>query len=478
MRLILGGAGEVGRGVARALRNEGQDVVLIDADPEAVKEAQGLDAMVLLGDVTRRSTLLEAGISDAGVFIAATGNDERNMLSCALARDILDNIDEDRGREHQLSKALLTIARIHDEGLVEKESEDRLRLWSGVDVAVRPDAACIARLTAGLKSSSLNEVLPLGGDAWIAEVEIGVNASRMASFTLGQAEMNIDGLPKAFTLCRRGEHAIVPDEDTLLEVGDRLVFATIGKHTFKRIAKAAGHEEPPYPDQPRVAIFGATALGRRLAATYLDQNCYVTVLDERLDAANELVGSPMAASKRLDVIHCNLSDIDLLKEVEVHNHDIAIAALEDDHANIAVAMRAADIGVMRTGLVLDDSNLARVVRRIGLTYAVSERRVAVDNILMHVHRRVPGHYQLMPSVPEIVAMSANVSAGHSAIGKTVAELEGRAKGSRIAFVERADSSGSRLMFRANPDMMIKAADRLVLFVAAQDVPKVEGLLEN
>ena len=69
MRIIIGGAGEVGRGVAKALYNEGQDVVLIDSDPAAIKEAQSIDAFVLLGDVSRREILKEAGIRDAQVFI-------------------------------------------------------------------------------------------------------------------------------------------------------------------------------------------------------------------------------------------------------------------------------------------------------------------------------------------------------------------------------------------------------------------------
>ena len=87
MRIIIGGAGEVGRGVARALYDEGHDVGLIDSDPSAIKEAQSIDAFVLMGDVSRRDALKEAGIRDAHVYIAATGSDERNMLSCSLARD-------------------------------------------------------------------------------------------------------------------------------------------------------------------------------------------------------------------------------------------------------------------------------------------------------------------------------------------------------------------------------------------------------
>ena len=135
MRIIIGGAGEVGRGVARALYNEGQDVVLIDPDPSAIKEAQTIDAFVLLGDVTRREALKEAGIRDAHVFIAATGSDERNMVECALALDLLE--EEIPLEKNPNRQSLLTIARIHDGGLIENE-EERLARWSGVDVAICP----------------------------------------------------------------------------------------------------------------------------------------------------------------------------------------------------------------------------------------------------------------------------------------------------------------------------------------------------
>ena len=267
----------------------------------------------------------------------------------------------------------------------------------------------------------------------------------------------------------RGRERSLPAEEILRQVEIAA--------SFKRISKAAGHVEPPYPEVPRVAIFGATALGKQLAAEYLGEGCWVTVLDEHLEAANELVGSSIGAHKRLDVIHCNLGDLDLLREIELAEHDIAIAALSNDHDNIAIAMRAADIGIQRTGLVLDDSALARVVRRIGLTYAVSQRRVTIDSILMQVHRRVPGHYQLMPSVPEIVAMSASIFKGHSRLGQTIEKIE--RKGSfRIAFVERENAEGSRIMFRPKSDMTVKVGDRLILFVSANDVSSVEKILER
>ena len=52
-----------------------------------VMHASELDAMVICGNGTDIKTLLEANIADADVFVAATGNDEANLLSCILVKD-------------------------------------------------------------------------------------------------------------------------------------------------------------------------------------------------------------------------------------------------------------------------------------------------------------------------------------------------------------------------------------------------------
>ena len=62
MRIIIGGAGRVGTDMARALRAEDMDVVLVDSDSRAVKNAQNLDVLVIHGDLTTRNKLHEAGM--------------------------------------------------------------------------------------------------------------------------------------------------------------------------------------------------------------------------------------------------------------------------------------------------------------------------------------------------------------------------------------------------------------------------------
>ncbi|GIQ97283.1 MAG: hypothetical protein CM15mP3_03170 [Candidatus Poseidoniales archaeon] len=84
MRIIIGGAGRVGTELARALRAEEMDVVLVDSDSRAVKNAQNLDVLVIHGDLTTREKLNEAGIGEAAIFVAATNSDERNLLLVLL----------------------------------------------------------------------------------------------------------------------------------------------------------------------------------------------------------------------------------------------------------------------------------------------------------------------------------------------------------------------------------------------------------
>lgn len=79
--------GRVGLSLAKLLIDDGYDITLID-DNEALcaDAAAELDALVICGNGTNSKLLEEANIEDADFFIATTGNDEANLLSCILVR--------------------------------------------------------------------------------------------------------------------------------------------------------------------------------------------------------------------------------------------------------------------------------------------------------------------------------------------------------------------------------------------------------
>jgi len=468
MRVIIGGAGRVGSELARAMRAETMDVVLIDNDSRAVKNAQSLDALVIHGDITSRSALQEAGIGDASVFVAVTDSDDRNLIACALAED---EFKSKNGSSVQHN--LLSIGRFRDRNYVDEHNQGHLSRWAAVDYAIDPVDGAIQRLATGLRSSAIEEVIPFGHEAYIIELNVTKDAEEVIYQTLAEASLGIEGgLPLIVGVKRDGEPSTVPNKDFTLMPKDRIAVATSGLGSFSRILTAFGHESIDFPAQPRVAIIGATDVGRRIAENWLRNGAYVTVIERNLNTANDLSGSDIGAHANLDVIHGDFLDRNILTEIGMKEHHIAIAALEDDHISIAAALLANDMGVTRTGLILKDSDLVTVTQRMGITFAVDIKRVAVDNILAHIHTKASGAYAILSNIPDVVGISQTVSKDSKYAGKKVGN-SGLPEWSRIAFIQRRNTSGFWETLRPAREKTIVEGDRLILFCRPDRVADLE-----
>ena len=91
MKVIVAGAGTLGRRVTRYV-SEKHDVVIIEKDraryAAMVEEFSGWkEVTVVHGDIDEPSVLLDAGADRADVFVAATGDDEDNLVGCLLAKN-------------------------------------------------------------------------------------------------------------------------------------------------------------------------------------------------------------------------------------------------------------------------------------------------------------------------------------------------------------------------------------------------------
>ena len=88
MYVVIMGGGKMGRNLASFLIADGHDVTLIESDQELCNEASSeLDAMIICGSGTDAKVLKEANLEDADVFVAATGNDEVNLLASILVSE-------------------------------------------------------------------------------------------------------------------------------------------------------------------------------------------------------------------------------------------------------------------------------------------------------------------------------------------------------------------------------------------------------
>ena len=153
MYVIIMGGGRVGLALANLLIDDGYDITLIESDEALCTEvAAELDALVICGNGTNTKLLEETNIEDADYFVATTGNDEANLLSCILVRKYdVPNI----------------IARVsnpdHEEAFKEV----------GIDRVISPEISASRELAQYIKNPAVSTLTTLGeGDAEILEMTI------------------------------------------------------------------------------------------------------------------------------------------------------------------------------------------------------------------------------------------------------------------------------------------------------------------
>jgi trk system potassium uptake protein TrkA len=86
MRVVIAGAGSVGRSIARELLHNGHQVLLIDKDADDVQASRVPEAAWLLADACEITVLEEARLQECDVVVAATGDDKANLVVSLLAK--------------------------------------------------------------------------------------------------------------------------------------------------------------------------------------------------------------------------------------------------------------------------------------------------------------------------------------------------------------------------------------------------------
>jgi trk system potassium uptake protein len=198
MYIVIMGGGRVGLRLAISLVAVGLDVTLIENDSELCNNAASeLDAMVICGNGTDIKTLSEAKIADADVFVAATGNDEANLLSCILVKD------------YKIPKVIARVSNPdHDEAFRKV----------GIDIVVSPELTAAGYLEKLITRPKIADLIVIGkGNAEL--LELSVNNSKIFGKKIGDLSPTDDYIIAA--VHKNGEIKI-PKDGMMLKKGNRI----------------------------------------------------------------------------------------------------------------------------------------------------------------------------------------------------------------------------------------------------------------
>ncbi len=219
MRTIIVGGGRVGRALATRLENRGEFVVIVERDETQVERARNDGFTVRLGDATEAETLREAGIEDAKIVVAATADDDRNLLVCQLARSKF-------GVERVFSRV---------------NQPDNVAAFDTLDVtAIDVSTATAFTIDNEIERPALSHWMnELGDDHDVQEIE--VTAEALVGKTIADLNAEIpDGVIVA--VLGRGEKAHVPSADDVLEGGDHITFVGDARGVKRAIKRFHPHE--------------------------------------------------------------------------------------------------------------------------------------------------------------------------------------------------------------------------------------------
>jgi len=209
MRVVITGAGAVGRHLAADLAAREHDVTLIEQDRDVVDsvrpEAQGVH--LLLGDACEPWVLEEASLATADVVVAATGDDEDNLVTSLLAKT-----------EFAVPRVLARVNHPKNEWLFNEQ-------W-GVDQAVSPPHILTAMVEEAVTTGDLVRLLRLeGGQVSIVEMKLADDSP-----SIGKAlyELRLPSDSALVAVLREG-HVVIPQPETVLAAGDEVVALATGE---------------------------------------------------------------------------------------------------------------------------------------------------------------------------------------------------------------------------------------------------------
>jgi len=205
VRVVIAGAGSVGRSIARELLDNGHEVLLVDKSPAAMKMGSVPQAEWLLADACEVASLGEAGLDSADVVVAATGDDKANLVVSLLAKT-----------EYGVPRTVARVNNPKNEWMFDEA-------W-GVDVAVSTPRLMTALVEEAVSIGDLVRIFTFQqGHANMVEFTLP-HDSPLTGTTVGQVPWPDDTVLVGII---REERPIAPTPDDAIEAHDELLFITV-----------------------------------------------------------------------------------------------------------------------------------------------------------------------------------------------------------------------------------------------------------
>ncbi len=321
MNIIIAGDGRIGSFLTRQLSGDGHNLVVIDRNQAVLENTiENWDVMSIQGNCATVGVLRAAEVENADLLIAATGEDELNLLTCMTA--------------HELNPSIHTIARVRNPEYI--DTVDCLRERMQLSLTVNPEMQT---------AREIENLLRYPGFFWresFAGGRIEIVAIKVESHMpiCGKPLKDITAVLKRRVLvCTvlRGKEAIIPDGNFVLEEGDQ-IYVTASTDSLSHLL----HSLKLVKHRTRNVLIG----GAGKSTWYLMERLEKTKIDVKLIDKNREACERFATRFPNATVICgDLTRPDVLAEEHVENMDAFISMTGLDELNVVTSLYADDLKV-------------------------------------------------------------------------------------------------------------------------------------
>lgn len=360
MKIIIAGSGKVGAALTRQLSSEGHDITLIDSNQAVLDNTiEKYDVISVRGNCASSKVLLQAGVKEATLLIAATSEDEINLLCCLTA--------------HAVNPDLHTIARIRNPEYSEQIYQ--MREIFALSLTVNPERQAAREIEQLLKFPGFLKRDSFAKDR-VEIVELRVNGDSILN---GICLSGLTGIVKCqvlvCTVLRDGE-AIMPGGSFVLKEDDR-IFVTAPTNELTTLLKNLNIITHKIK---RVMLAGGGRLSIYLAQRLTKSGMNVRIIEKDYERCVMLAQLLPSA----DIIHGDASSLPLLEREGISECDALVSLTGLDEMNMVISLYAADHKVPQVITKFGHAEDTAIFNRLAIGSIISPRELCCNIIARYV----------------------------------------------------------------------------------------------
>ena len=362
MNILIVGSGKVGDALAAGLRGEGNDITIIDQDPEKVKAiANKYDIMGVIGNGATRTIQKEAGVDEADLLIAVTGTDEINLLSCLVAKHSSD---------------CSTIARLKnpDYSIDAPYFKDEL----GLAMVINPERASAKEISRILNFPSAVKIETFGkGRIELLSFKVPAEC-RLTGMSIREVTAKFK-CGVTFCTIEREAEAYIANGDFVFAERD-LVSIVASPEGAKDFFQKINYKLQPIKD---VVIVGGGETTHYLCQRLEHSGISVKVIEKNPALCSDLATDFDYAT----IINGDPADEDILREEGIGTASAFVALTGVDEENILLSLFAKRQGCRKVITKINKTEYDDIVNHLELDSVIYPKNITADMIIRYVRAR-------------------------------------------------------------------------------------------